>query len=187
MTKEEIAALFSGKPVVPKPTEIGTEREIHIHEVNYDNFQHLSKAIFQQDEQASFSDTLAVIADKLRITMPYELVAACGQAICLEKVLSVPTLSYFLRGFCFTRDGYVCVDIHVNEKGLALGATAKKLAPFPNGYSEEAVVIAAKECAKKLRENHDKHIIDGNVPIERTPEQVAEAISAAVAKLAKED
>ena len=85
------------------------------------------------------------------------------------------------RGICFTRDGWVIATVFVRAGGVALGLNQKEPTPFEGGFSVEAVVKVAKAFAEKARAEQTEGMC-----IWQTPEQVADAILAAVAKLPKE-
>ena len=161
MTKEEAAAMFSGKPAAPKNPEGGVvEREVHGYVVDKETQDKLVNAVF-----ASF-----------------------GHAVHLAKVLDVDSMSIFLHGMCFTREGYVVATLDIGPRGLSLGLREKHLHPFDGGYSDSNVVMTAKEIAKQLDEEIKavaKRLIPLYLP--QSPEEVASAILAAIESLPKED
>lgn len=189
MTKEEAAAMFSGKPVAPKNPEGGAiEREVHGYVVDKETAENIVNTVFKSDTQAAYADTIALFAKIREGDIDPKVCASFGHAVQLAKVLDPNSMTIFLHGICFTREGYSVATLEVGPRGISLGLREKHLHPFDGGYSDSNVVMTAKEIAKKLHEEISKvatRLLPMYVP--RTAEQVASAILAAIETLPKED
>ncbi len=189
MTKEEAAAMFSGKPVAPKNPEGGAiEREVHGYVVDKETTEKLVNAVFKSDTQAAYADTIALFAKIREGDIDPKVCASFGHAVQLAKVLDPNSMTIFLHGICFTRDGYSVATLEVGPRGISLGLREKHLHPFDGGYSDSNVVMVARETAKKIEEEIRavcKRLLPLYVP--QSPENVASAILAAIESLPKED
>lgn len=189
MTKEEAAAMFSGKPAAPKNHEDGVvEREVHGYVVDKETQDKLVNAVFKSDPQAAYADTIALFATIRKGDIDPKVCASFGHAVHLAKVLDANSMSIFLHGMCFTREGYVVATLDIGPRGLSLGLREKHLHPFDGGYSDSNVVMTAKEIAKQLDEEIKavaKRLLPLYLP--QSPEEVASAILAAIESLPKED
>ena len=176
MTKEDIAAMISGKPPAPDG------REIHSYSIDMNQMEPIVKSIFQDDRQAAYAETLAKLAKFYTNTLVPEIAVALEQAAIFVYRQMFPTEpAMALRGVCFTRNGWVVATIFVRVSGICLGVSAKTLTAFEGGFSEEAVVMVVKDFMEKSREEDRV-----GTRVEQRPEQIAKAIIAAVAKLPKE-
>lgn len=184
MTKEEVAAMFSGKPVAPEtPPEGKVEREVHGFVVDKETTEKLSNAAFQRNPQAAFADTIAIIGKIRSGTIAPELCGAFGHAILLARSYNAFCMTLALHGLCFTRDGYVVATVEMKPDGISLGLRQKALKPFDGGFSEQNLILLAKETAKRLEDERR----GTELYIPRSPEDVATAILAAIESLPKED
>lgn len=176
MTKEDIAAMISGKPPAPNG------REIHSYSIDMNQMEPIVKSIFQDDKQAAYAETLAKLAKLYTNTLMPEIAVALEQAAIFVYKQMVPREPEIaLRGVCFTRNGWVVATILIRVSGICFGVSAKTLTAFEGGFSEEAVVMVVKDFMEKSREEDRV-----GTRVEQRPEQIAEAIIAAVAKLPKE-
>jgi len=189
MTKEEAAAMFSGKPVAPKNPEGGAiEREVHGYVVDKETTEKLVNAVFKSDPQVAYADTIALFATIRKGDIDPKVCASFGHAVNLAKVFDVNSMSIFLHGMCFTREGYVVATLDIGPRGFSLGLREKHLHPFDGGYSDSNVVMTAKEIAKQLDEEIKavaKRLLPLYLP--QSPDEVASAILAAIESLPKED
>lgn len=175
MTKKDIAALFGGT------ADISEERETHSYTIDKKSIEPIIAAVFQENRQVAFSDTLALLSKFHASDLVPQVAAALGQSVLVYRQMFPLNLSFVLRGVCFTRDGWVIATVIVRAGGVCLGLSLKTLTPFEGGFSVEAVVKVAKAFAEKARAEQ----ADG-MCVWQTPEQVADAIVAAVEKLPKE-
>lgn len=175
MTKEDIAALFSGSNDAHK------NRETHSYAIEKKDIEPIIKAVFQDDRQTAFSDTLALLSKFHANDLVPQVAVSLGQAVLVYRELFPQNLAFVFRGICFTRDGWVIATVFVRAGGVGLGLNHKEPTPFEGGFSVEAVVKVAKAFAEKARAEQ----ADG-MCVWQTPEQVADAIVAAVEKLPKE-
>lgn len=174
MTKEDIAAMFSGNPVT-------RARETHAYAIDKSDIEPIIKAVFQDDRQTAFSETLALLSKFHANDLMPQVAAAFGQAVLVYRQLFPRDLAFVFRGICFNREGWAIVTLAVRAGGVGLGMNAKELTPFDGGFSVEAVVKVAREFAEKARAQESCGMC-----VWQTPEQVADAIVAAVDKLPKE-
>ena len=185
MTKEEAAAMLGGKPVAPdSPEKVNVQRECHEYVMDKKTTQKFSNAVFQDDEQAVFADTVAQFGNIDTGDIDPKVRASFAQAVGLTKVLFPMDMMIFHQGICFTREGYVVATIEVSPRGISLGLMQKSLHPFDGGYADEKVVLLAKETAKEFEEAASKNT---GLILQQSPEEVASAIIAAIGKLPKED
>lgn len=175
MTKEDIAAMFGGT------ADTSEERETHSYTIDKKSIEPIIAAVFQENRQVAFSDTLALLSKFHTSDLVPQVAAALGQSVLVYRQMFPLNLSFVFRGVCFTRDGWVIATVIVRAGGVCLGLSLKTLTPFDGGFSVEAVVKVAKDFAEKTRSQES----DG-MRIWQTPEQVADAIVAAVEKLPKE-
>ena len=186
MTKEEVAAMFSGKPVAPEtPPEGKVEREVHGYVMDKDTTKKLAKAVFQDDAQAAFADTIGLFGKINKGDIEPKVCESFTHAVLLAKYLSPQNMMILHQGICFTREGYVVATIEVGPRGISLGLMQKSLHPFEGGFSEEKVILLAKETVKDFEEATNKSKID--LFLKQSPEDVATAILAAIESLPKED
>lgn len=175
MTKEDIAALFSGS------NDAHENRETHSYTMEKKDIEPIIKAVFQDDRQTAFSDILALLSKCHANDLVPQVAVSFGHAVLVYRELFPLNLAFAFRGICFTRDGWVIATVFVRAGVVALGLNQKEPTPFEGGFSVEAVVKVAKAFAEKARAEQP----DG-MCIWQTPEQVADAIVAAVEKLPKE-